>query len=216
MSTQPVTYEGILETIQRITLQQEETSRMFQETDRKFQETSEQMKRTERMFQETREQMKETDKKFQETDKKISALGDRVGEIVEHMIGGDNILIQFQALGYDVTDYSRRIVFGKRGTSMSGEIDMLLDDSDIAILMEVKTTLRNDDVLDHIARLEKYRQWKDSKGEGKKRYIGALACAVVADNVVKFAQKNGMYVIVQLGNTVKIVDSPEGFVAKEW
>jgi hypothetical protein len=82
--------------------------------------------------------------------------------------------------------------------------------------MEVKTTLRNDDVLDHIERLEKYRRWKDSKGEGKKRYIGALACAVVADNVVKFAQKNGLYVIVQLGNTVKIVDSPEGFVAKEW
>jgi len=31
-----------------------------------------------------------------------------------------------------------------------------------------------------------------NKGEGKKRYIGAIAGAVVDDNVVKFAQKHGM------------------------
>ena len=86
----------------------------------------------------------------------------------------------------------------------------------VAILVEVKTNLRNDDVLDHIERLEKYRQWKDNKGESKKRYIGALACAMVKDNVVKFAQKKGMYVIVQLGNNVEIVASPKGFKAREW
>jgi hypothetical protein len=202
MSTQPVTYEAILETIQRIALQQEETS--------------EQMKRTERMFQETREQMKRTDKQIERTSQEVGSLGNRIGEIVEHMIGGDNILIQFQALGYDVTDYSRRTVFGKRGTSTSGEIDMLLDDSDVAILIEVKTKLIVEDVRHHLETMEKYRQWKDSKGEGKKRYVGAVACAIVDDSVVKFAQKNGMYVIVQLGNTVKIIDSPEGFKAKEW
>ena len=167
MSTQPLTYEGVLE-----------------------------------LFRETREQ--------------IASLGSRVGEIVEHMIGGENIITQFQALGYDVNDHSRNIVFGVRGTAASGQIDLLLDDSDVAILVEVKTNLKNDDVLDHIERLEKYRRWKDSKGEGKKRYIGALACAVVKENVVEFAQKKGMYVIVQLGNTVEIIAPPEGFKAKEW
>jgi hypothetical protein len=73
-----------------------------------------------------------------------------------------------------------------------------------------------EDVRHQLETMEKYRRWKDSKGEGKKRYVGAVACAVVDDSVVKFAQKNGMYVIVQLGNTVKIVDAPEGFKAKEW
>ena len=167
MSTQPLTYEGVLE-----------------------------------LFRETREQ--------------IASLGSRVCEIVEHMIGGENIITQFQALGYDVNDHSRNIVFGVRGTAASGQIDLLLDDSDVAILVEVKTNLKNDDVLDHIERLEKYRRWKDSKGEGKKRYIGAIACAIAHDNVVKFAQKKGMYVIVQLGNNVEIVAPPEGFKAKEW
>ena len=40
--------------------------------------------------------------------------------------------------------------------------------------------------------------------------------SVVADNVVKFAQKNGMDVIVQLGNSVEILTPPEGFKANEW
>jgi len=39
---------------------------------------------------------------------------------------------------------------------------------------------------------------------------------MVKDNVIQFAQKNGMYVIMQLGNTVEIVAQPEGFKAKEW
>jgi hypothetical protein len=71
-------------------------------------------------------------------------------------------------------------------------------------------------VSEHVNRLEKYRRWKDSKGEGKKRYIGAIAGTVVDDNVVQFAQKKGMFVIVQLGNNVEIVKPPAGFVAKEW
>ena len=187
MSTQPLTYEKILETIQRITLRQEESARRQEETDR---------------------QMKETDRK-------ISALGSRIGEIVENMVGG-NIVSQFQNYGYNVTEISRNIEFGIKGTTAAGEIDVLLDDGDVAILIEVKTKLTTDDVRDHIEQMGKYRRCKDGKGESKKRYIGAVASTVVDDNVVKFAQKNGMYVIVQSGYAVEILTPPEGFKAKEW
>ena len=188
MSAQPLTYEGVLE--------------MFRQTDLKFQETD-------RKIQENAEQINKLTSKMGNVDL-------RVGDLVEHMIGGKNVITQFQALGYDVNDHSRNVVFGMRGTAASGQIDLLLDDGNVAILVEVKTNLRNDDVLDHIERLEKYRRWKDSKGESKKRYIAAIACAMVKDNVVTFAQKNGMYVIVQLGNSVEILTPPEGFKAKEW
>ena len=167
-------------------------------------------------MKESARRQEETDRIVKQTSIDIGNLGSRVGEIVEHMIGGENILTQFHALGYEVTDYSRRLKFGKKNTPDSGEIDLILDDGDVAILIEVKTNLQNDDVLNHVVQVEKYRRWKDSKGEGKKRYIGALACAIAADNVVKFAQRKGMYVIVQQGNEVNIVDSPEGFKAKEW
>ena len=216
MSTQSLTYEGILKMF-------EEVRATIQATTDQMKETADQMKETDRKFQETDRKMKETDRKMRETDKRIEKLTSnmgsvdaRIGQLVEHMIGGKNVITQFQSLGYNVIDHSRNIVFGIPNTADSGQIDLLLDDGNVAILVEVKTTLRNDDVLDHIERLEKYRRWKDSKGESKKRYIGALACALVEENVLKFAQKNGMYVIRQLGNTIEIVPSPEGFKAKEW
>jgi hypothetical protein len=180
----PVTYETILETIQRIALKQEETA----------------------------EQMKETDRQMKRTDKKISELGNRIGQIVENMVGG-NIVSQFQNYGYNVTVISRNIEFGINGTAPDGEIDVQLDDGDVAILIEVKTKLTVDDVRHHLETMEKYRK---CKGDNQKRYIGAVASTVVDDNVVKFAQKNGMYVIVQSGYAVEILVPPEGFKAKEW
>ena len=228
---QPLTYEGILELFRQTDRMFQETDRKFQDTDRKFQETREQMKETDRKFQdtdrkfqETREQMRETDRKFQETDRKfqetdrkISALGSRIGEIIENMVGGGHIVTQFQKLGYNVTAHSRYKIFGESGTSSSGEIDLFLEDGDIAILVEVKTTLKTQDVIDHIERLEKYRRYVDSNGSGEKRhFIGAVAGAVAEENVIKFAQSKGLYVIVQSGETFKIVTPPEGFKAKEY
>ncbi len=148
-------------------------------------------------------------------DQKISSLGSRIGEIVENMIGGD-IVNQFRALGYDVKYLSRNLEFGY-GTPDYGEIDLILEDGDVVILIEVKTNLKTADVRDHVKRLEKYRRLKDASGSGKyHRYVGAVAGAVVAKNVAEFAQKQGMYVIVQSGQAVEILPSPEGFVAKMW
>ena len=190
MSTQPLTYERVLE--------------MFEKSGREF----------DRRMAESR---REFDMQMKETRKQIGDIGVRIGDLVEHMIGGKNVVEQFRDLGHNVTEHSRNVAFGQQGLACVGQIDLLLDDGDVAILVEVKTNLKNDDVLDHIDRLKRYRHWKDGKGEGKtKRYIGALACAFVEDNVIKFAQKKGMYVIVQQGNTIEIVPTPKGFKAKEW
>ncbi|MCL2625135.1 MAG: PD-(D/E)XK nuclease family protein, partial [Planctomycetaceae bacterium] len=71
-------------------------------------------------------------------------------------------------------DRSENKIFGE-GTKDCGEIDLLLEDGDIAILIEAKTTLKMDDVREHIERLEKYRRHIDSNGNGEKRcYIGAV------------------------------------------
>jgi len=168
------------------------------------------------MIRQLTAQVMETDRQMKKTDAKISALGSRIGEIVENMIGGD-IVPQFQALGYDVTAYSRNKIFGKEGAANSGEIDLILEDGDISILIEVKTTLKTADVLEHIERLEKYRRFIDAKGNSdKRRFIGAVAGAVVEKNVAAFAQKHGLYVIVQSGRAVEIIPPPKGFRVKKW
>ena len=67
----------------------------------------------------------------------------------------------------------------------------------------------------HFERLKKYRRYADAKGD-KRRFIGAVAGAVVEGEAADVAHDNGMYVIVQSGEAVEIVTPPEGFQAKEW
>jgi len=198
MSTQqnPLTYEGILELFR-------ETDRKFRETDRKFQETD-------RKFEESARQIKKTQKA-------IGKLGGRIGDIVTSMVKG-NIAAKFRKYGYkDLDDdCSQNREFRNKKLGIKGEIDLLLENGDVAILIEVKTTLETADVSRHIERMGKFRRWADAKGIAKKRYIGAVAGAVVRDEAKEFAHENGLFVIVQSGDAVEIVTPPEGFQAKEW
>jgi len=191
----------------------EQMMTLFHETREQIHALREQMKETSHQMS---EQMKETNRQMKETDKKISALGSRIGEIVENMVAG-NILEKFQALGYDVTGCSPRKTFKNKKLGITGEIDLCLDDGPVAILIEVKTALETADVRQHLAKMEKYRQYIDARGIGNKQHlIGAVAGAVVHGDAVTFAQENGLYVIVQTGEPVEIVTPPEGFVAREW
>ena len=155
--------------------------------------------------------IEEDNRRQKELNKKISALGDRIGDLVEGMVGG-GIVEQFQALGIDIHSHSRDKTFGKRGTEESGQIDVFLENGDLVILIEVKTRFTDDDVREHIERLQKYRLY----GNDKRRIIGAVAGGVVSDDVAKFAHRKGLFVIVQSGEAVVIVPQPEGFRAKEW
>ena len=200
----PLTYERVLkmfrQTDRRMRQTDREMRRMSQETDRKFQETD-------RMFQEVNKQMKRTDKK-------ISALGSRIVEIVECMVKG-NIVEKFQTFGYTVAQSSRNVKFGNKNLPR-GEIDLFLENGDLAILIEVKTTLETADVRRHLERIEKYRRCADAVGHDKRRFIGAVAGALVLGEAEEIAHENGMYVIVQSGKAVEIMEPPEGFKAREW
>ena len=203
MSTQPLTYEAVLD--------------LFRLSDARFaQQMAESRQEFDKRMAETDKRIAETDRQIRATNQEIGSLGSRVGDMVENMVGGGNIVAQFRALGHHVIAHSRRKTFGERGTDASGQIDLFLEDGDVAILVEVKTNLKNDDILDHVERMEKYRTWIDTTGNEKKRYIGAVASTSVEDNVIRFAQRKGFYVIVQAGNIFEIVPPPEGFKAKEW
>ena len=209
--SEQLTYESVLEMIR-------EGARRFDESLTKQRaEFDRAMKESATEFdQRMKESAAEFDRRSEKLDKKISDLGDRIGEIVENMVAGNNIIRKFQALDYKIERHSRNICFGHGlPEDMQGEIDLLLEDGDIAILVEVKTTLRTSDVRNHILRLEKYRRRADVKGD-KRRFIGAVAGAVVKGEAEKFAHENGMYVIVQSGEAVEILPVPEGFQAKEW
>jgi len=210
MSTQqiPLTHEGLLE--------------MFRETRELFRETREQMRETDRKFQETDRKFQETDRKIQEaaeqikkTSHEVGKLSSSVGRLVESMVAG-NIVKKFQVLGHNIIHCHPNSRFDRPELDIHGEIDLLLENGDVAILIEVKTTLKRDDVDDHIERIKKYRRCADASGGDRRRYLGAVAGASVSEDTAIFAHRKGMYVIVQSGDAVEIVPPPQGFTAKEW
>jgi chromosome segregation ATPase len=205
----------------------QETDRKFQETDKKFQETDKKFQETDKKFQETDKQFKETDKKFQETDKQfketeravreasriVGNLGNKLGIVVEHLVLA-NIKDKFNALGYEFTKAGPGVLIEDRKNQIITQVDAMLENGEYALAIEVKTQLNVNHVDEHIERMEKLRRYADEHGD-KRKFLGAVAGAIVADNVKEYALKKGFYVIRQSGDTVTI-ESPEAFKPREW
>ncbi|MDR0656454.1 MAG: hypothetical protein LBG22_09090 [Treponema sp.] len=176
---------------------------MFQETDRKMQE----------MALQTDRQMRETDRKMQETDRKISKLGSKLGDLVEELIF-PNILEKFNKLGYGFGRVATNVRYQDPRGEYSAEVDILLENGDVVLAVEVKTTLTNNDVRDHLQRMEKLRGYADEHRDTRK-LLGAVAGAIASQEVKDFAVKSGFFVLEQSGDTIRI-SVPEDFKPRKW
>jgi hypothetical protein len=203
------------ESAQRMREMGEETDRKIQEVARQIKETDRQMKETDRQMKETDRQMKETARQMKATDERFGKLGHRFGELAEHLVA-PNIIQKFNALGFHFDDISglRRIIKDEGNGQKIAEFDILLENGESIIGVEVKSRPSERDVEDHVRRLEILRLNKDKKGDSRKIY-GALAGAVMLDEVKTAILKAGLYAITQTGDTMKI-DVPKGFIPKAW
>ena len=154
----------------------------------------------------------ETDRRMKETDRLIGKLGNRFGEMVEHLVV-PNIKEKFNALNFNFDKISQNVKISNNGRSLA-EIDLMLENGDVAIAVEVKANPLQKDVDDHVRRMEVLRQRADAKND-RREYQGAIAGAIMSDEVRDYAHKTGFYVIEQAGDTVKI-NIPEGFNARVW
>ena len=189
-----------------------ENAEAMKETDRKFKETDRKFKETDRKFKETKQIVKKTSLEVNKMSHQMGRLGNRFGELVEHLVL-PNIEDKFNELGFAFTKSGPNVKI-KEYPNESFEIDVLLENGDVAIAVEVKAKPNDDDVKEHIARMEKLRRYAD-KRQDKRKFQGAIAGAVMSDSVRKYIIKNGFYLIEQTGDTVKI-NMPEGFTAREW
>jgi hypothetical protein len=170
------------------------------ETDRLFRESREE---TDRLFRESRE---ETDRQMKETDRKISRLGSRIGDLIEHLTAS-NILEEFQKLNYDFTRISRNTRIRDENNRILAEIDIFLENGSYVMAVEVKSLLTLTDVKDHIKRMETLRRYGDIHKDGRK-YVSSVAGALIEEEARDFALASGIYVIEHPGETVRIL-APE-------
>jgi hypothetical protein len=180
---------------------------MFQESDRKMQETRQFIKN---LTEETDRQMKEMSAR---TDKQIGKLGNRFGELVEHLIT-PNIVEKFRALSYAFTKAGLDVEFFDRDGKALAEVDVWLENGEFALAVEIKSNLREQDVDRHIKRMEILRDYFDERDD-RRKLLGAVAGAIVNAVVKNYAREKGFYVLEQSGDTVKI-EVPKDFMPRAW
>ena len=177
-------------------------------------EAAERQKEYERKTEETRRFIREVSEQQKETYRKLGELGNRFGELAEHLVA-PGIVDKFNALGFNFSDVSRDHEIKDPVTKkFLAEIDIMLENGDIVIAVEVKSKLKNPDVDKHLTRMEVLRRRADRRGDNRK-YRGAIATAILTNEARSYAHKAGLYVLEQSGDTMKL-DIPEGFAPREW
>ena len=159
------------------------------------------------------ESQKRIEKNLSNLSRHVGGLSNSVGELTESMFSG-KLRKQFAQYGITVWSQSVRRTFTE-GDRIIAEADIFIENGDYAIPVEIKTKLTKQSVNEHIKRIGRMRQNLDSKGD-KRKLIGAVAGGVIPDNVLKYAQEKGFFVLTQSGDNVVIADTPSGFKPREW
>ena len=162
------------------------------------------------MFQETREEIRELSRA---TDKKIGDLGNRFGELAEHLVA-PNIKEKFNALHFVFERVSQNHEIYDADGHCIAEIDILLENGDTVMAVEVKSKPLQKDIDEHVKRMEILRNRANIRHDNRK-FQGAIAGAIMKEEVRDYAHRTGFYVIEQTGDTVAIT-IPEGFTPRVW
>jgi hypothetical protein len=190
---------------------------MLQETDRLIKEmgveADQRRKEADQQRREADKRRKELERQMKETDRKIGRLGNSLGDVIEHLMC-PKLHKKFKKLNFVFNRSSRNIEIRDHDQNPLAEIDVLLENGEYAMAVEVKTRLTTQDVKDHVKRMGILRRAADERGD-KRKYLGAVAGAVVTRTVAAYALKNGFYVIIPSGETVDI-EAPEGFTPRIW
>ena len=171
----------------------------------------------ERAIQEVWALFKETDKKIAEVSKtaklafdSVTALTGKWGRFVEGLIAPGTISM-FKERGIEVEKVYQRVKAHKDGKEI--EIDILAINKEYAVLIEAKSTLGIEDIKEHIERLKVFKKFFPEYSDRK--VIGAVAGIVIEEGADKFAYRQGLFVIGQTGETVKILND-KTFKPKIW
>ena len=193
----------------------DEVWKLFKEADHRFQETERLMRENNAeigyRMKETDRQMKETDRKIKDLAKQMGGLSNRWGEFVEGVVlpGCERIFVERGISIHHV--FSRAKARLNDGRNM--EIDILAVNSTVSILVEVKSKLLMDDVKQHLQRLAQFKDFFPRYADT--RVMGAVAGIVSEKDAERFANDQGLFVIVQTGDTVCLANG-EAFVPYIW
>ena len=176
-------------------------------------ETSRKVEETTKTVAETTRTVAETTKTVADLSKNVGGLGNLQGRLTEAMFGAElwkkfneiNLPFNKQSSNYKFVENSRVVA----------EADFFLENGEYAMPVEIKTELSISDIDYHIERIVNIREYMDAHND-KRKLMGAIAGGIVAENALRYAQKKGLYVLTQNGDSVSIASVPHNFKPQEW
>jgi hypothetical protein len=133
--------------------------------------------------------------------KAIGGLSNTMGALVERFMT-TGLPQKFKQFGFTF-DRITTVKWADSEHNIYTEIDGLLENGSQAMVVEVKTTLRNEDVDDHLVRMERVRKYANLHGD-RREFLGAMAATIVDKSSREYALKKGFFVIEPAGEDVKV------------
>ena len=219
-STQKLTVEEVWETIKETNLQLQKLSQSQKETDRQLKEskidTDRQLKETGLQLKETALQLKETGHQIEETGRQINEVSKenkkrtakleelftgQWGKLMESLVNGDLIKL-LNERNIEVEEISP-----DRKRSWNGqqyEFDIIAINGDEIVVVEVKTTLRSEDLENFMNKLKFFK--KIFPVYSNLTIYGAVAYLKENEGMASRSEKKGLFVIRATGSSASIVN----------
>ena len=177
---QPATAEKIWATLDRITEKQEKAALEMENIRKRQKETNRQMKKLAGLFT------------------------GQWGKLMESLVEGDLVAL-LQARGISVRSTHPRVRGRRNGERY--EFDILAGNGEEMVVVEVKTTLKADDVKRFLEKLDKFTEYEPVY-LGKQVY-GAVAYLRVEQDSELYAERQGLFVIRATGNSASIINDAD-------
>ena len=126
------------------------------------------------------------------------------GELVESLVEGDLVtLMQERRVAVDSI---HQRVYGRRNGE-DYEFDIVAGNGAEVVVVEVKTTLRSEDVTHFLGKLRRFTVYEPRyRGE---RIYGAVAYLKADGAVTKYAERQGLFVIRATGDSASIINAED-------
>lgn len=202
---------------------------LFQESERQRQETErilrESLERSQTAFEQRMAESKaEADRRAAEAEERlakteaiaaqanqaVSNLSSRWGRFVENTVA-PSVLRLFQAKGIAVQEVYQRVRSARANRNL--EVDIFAVDDDVAVIVEVKSRLTQNDIRQVLNTLSLFKE--AFPHYAAYRIYGAVAAIEIDRDVDTYAYNQGLFVIVQAGDRVEISNTPN-FTPQTW
>ncbi len=160
--------------------------------------------------QETDRQIKQLSQEVRQVNQEIGNLGGKWGRFVENMVAPACETL-FLKRGIPVHQVSQRVKKKLNGQNL--EIDVLVTNENHFLVVEVKSSVKVDDVRELIDDLGEFSQFFPEYNQ--KQLYGAVAGIEIEEGADKYAYRQGLFVLAQAGENVTILND-DNFQPKVW